>query len=252
MEQLSPERVLSLFLSKGVHHIIQEAGPAYDEELRIAKHMSLNPAQFAQFPASILTGAGEFSEKTEKSCREFTWNFSHPNEKKGLLETVDECMRKITNSWSLIHDARMVTDEIITNAIIHGPFVKMGMCNPEMEQVAQALGSDPKKWPEVFLAQTADRFFIGCRDFHGSLDLEKMLKRVQICFSIGPGDLINFGRGGAQIGSYMVIEACTSFYLAVESGVSTTLIYGFPKRTIALSRRAIPKNLHIIWLKGVP
>ncbi len=248
-DRLSPERVISLFLNSGFHHVVQKSSPDFVAESAIAESMIQHPDHFLQFPMSVLFAEKNPNLDTERSHRDLSWQVSDPKEKRDLLTTVDEYMKKNATPQSLAQDAKMVVDEIITNALHHGPFVGSGITGPSSEQIRQSLGSDPKKWPQVFVGRTAERIFVGCSDFNGSLNLEKMIKRIQFAFISGPGEIINFGRGGARIGAFMMFECCTSFYAAVDEGKITTIVCGFPQRKSAKVRHEMPKNLHLIWRK---
>ena len=73
-----------------------------------------------------------------------------------------------------------------------------------------------------------------------------VLERIRKCMELGVANAIRQGEGGAGIGSYMVFDACLSYYAGVtpgkESVVCVTMPLGLNRRTMA----GLPKNIHLI------
>jgi hypothetical protein len=82
--------------------------------------------------------------------------------------------------------------------------------------------------PIFFLSDDFERIVIGCCDRYGSLKIPALLNRVKLCYENSIADMINYSAGGAGIGTYIVLEKVTSFYVGVQTGVSTLVCCAFP------------------------
>jgi hypothetical protein len=104
---------------------------------------------------------------------------------------------------------------------------------------------DGKK-ARLFAAEDGQRLLVGIEDPFGSLDVKAYLNRIHKCYS-SVKDSINFGEGGAGIGSYIIFNAGSSLYYGVKPGQTTLLICVLPYKMSRRQREDLPKHLH--WIK---
>jgi hypothetical protein len=72
------------------------------------------------------------------------------------------------------------------------------------------------------------------------------LARIDECMKKGVAKSIQNGPGGAGIGSFLIFNASTSFYLGVDRGRKTTVGCALPIAGRAREDYSLPKNLHIL------
>jgi hypothetical protein len=84
------------------------------------------------------------------------------------------------------------------------------------------------------------------KDQYGTLNIEKLIERIKLCYIHNPKSQINFGPGGSGIGTFMIFDSCTSLYVAVQRGICTTVCCTFATKLSARKRNQIPKNIHLL------
>jgi hypothetical protein len=57
--------------------------------------------------------------------------------------------------------------------------------------------------------------------------------------------MINYGEGGAGVGSFLLFRQAIGVYLAVQPGAQTIIAMTFPTRGGSRHRQSIPKSLHV-------
>jgi hypothetical protein len=102
---------------------------------------------------------------------------------------------------------------------------------------------------QLFAGVLDDRLGIGCRNPFGSLQLKPLLNKMQKCYGDGVGESINMGPGGAGIGSFLVFNTGSSYYVAIVKGEATVLSISVPINMSARKRGELPKNLHFFEIK---
>jgi hypothetical protein len=244
-DNMTAANVLSLYTARNVRHIVQKSNLLPECEIKAANVMLDDPAKFLAFPLSTIFGHPQPDDKTEKDHTQLAFRVSEADQKSDLLDAVEKHVSNISSPKSLAIDVRAVGDELITNAIYNAPFVdrENSFSGPTRDKAKVLI--DPKKRPLVFIGTNEERVVFGCRDFYGRLNVKKIAARIQLCYQNNPSQLINYGPGGAGIGSYMVFDSCVSMYIAVEANKSTTICCVFPTHMSARKRHILPKNLHI-------
>jgi hypothetical protein len=245
-DKLSTIKVLSLCIQSSFRHVVQTSNLDCDAEIKVSTDMIQNPESFLLYPLSNIFGAENPSTKTEKELSDISTYISQPKEKTDIIEHLVTYVEKYSNPKSLSDDVRMVADELITNSIYNAPFVDKENSNSGPNRTV-AITIDQNKKPHVFAGCDSSRLVVGCTDYYGRLNIKKFIERIEWCYKVNPRDVINFGPGGAGIGSYMIFNLSVSFYVAVDPGVSTTVVCAFPLKMSAKKRQLVPKNIHIIY-----
>lgn len=249
-DNLPSLNVLSLYIQNNVNHIIQKSNFKSENELEVSSLMMSNPTVFIDYPLSAIFGCDNPTYETETKFTQFSSVLENVTHKRNVLAQIENYLTTISNSKSFITDVLTASDEIITNSIYNAPFIAINEEASGTSRDYKKVTIDPSKKPYIFVGKDNDRIIVGCRDLYGSLNTQHLIKRIKKCYENNPGEAMNFGPGGAGIGTFLIFDSCISLYIAVDSGISTTICCAFPLKVSATKRSQIPKNLHIIQRKN--
>jgi hypothetical protein len=241
-QQLGPADVISVAVDHGVQQIVQTANREFAKEIKVSIVMLQNPGCFLECPLSTVLDPDNVSPGREEELTIFKITFSSSREKVSIIEKVREHISPFARSL-LADDICITVDELFTNAIYNAPVEGEGReaidRNPEVEARLEKPGT-------LFLGRVENRVVVGCADLYGSLQPERLLKRIHDCYQYGTEKMMRWGPGGAGIGSYMIYESCSGMYIGIEPGKRTIVCCSFPLKTSAIERQMLPKNLHLI------
>jgi hypothetical protein len=259
IDQISPEQdlgdfiftdnasnltVLQMCLNKNIKHFVQKSNVDHVKEISLSQNMGSDPNSFLLFPLSTIFGQTSPSEETEKKLRHVFFEVCNPNEKYSLLGKIESYVKSLTKASSLQYEVLNASDELFTNAIYNAPFVDQGN-DGGVERDVRKVTVESDKRPYFFAGHDQDRIVIGCSDKFGSLNIEKLLARIKVCYENDLASVINYSTGGAGIGAFMIFESSASVYIGVKQGVQTLVCCSFAYKLNSVSRRQLPKNLHI-------
>jgi hypothetical protein len=236
--------VLSLCVQNGVKHVVQKSSQNSHIEIHFSSLMVNEPGRFFQFPLSCILGALAPSDESEAQMTGVSFLVEKLQERREILASVESYLSVFTSSPALVNDILCVIDETLTNAVYNAPFAGGMITTPSREVLDFPI--DPLKKPMIFVGQDRERIVVGCRDSYGSLNVESLINRIKSCYENQVADMINFGEGGAGIGSFLMFNSCASMYVGVDAGVSTTICFSFPLKLSAAHRSEMPKNIHVI------
>ena len=248
-DQLSTLVILDLCVEDGVKHVIQRSNLGLLEERQLSTAMQERPKDFIKYPLSMIFGDLSATAEGEKRNQSLSVSISSPEMKNDILDQLKSFANQYAKQKSLLYDITLAADELITNAVYNAPYVDFENLTSGPSRTAGGLKIDADKMPRFFAGSDGQRIVIGAQDLFGSLNVDSMMKRIRRCYQSNPRSQISFGIGGAGIGSFMMFDSCTSMYVAVDRGVSTTICCTFPVAMSAKKRSAIPKNIHILDLK---
>ncbi len=246
-DRFPPATVLALYTKRDVKHIIQKTNLCYETEIKVGSTMTILPQQFIDFPLSTILGHENPDQAKENSLAEYSFHMSDVDQKTEYLDMLEAYVQQHAIPKSMSIDVRAVADEVITNSVFNAPFVDLDNSFSGPTRDKGKVMIDPKKQPYCFIGRDNQRLIFGCKDFYGRLNARKIIARIQLCYQNNPGQLINYGPGGAGIGSFMIFDACVSLYIAVDPNNSTTICCAFPLNMAARQRNLVPKNLHIYF-----
>jgi hypothetical protein len=236
--------VLSLCSENDVKHVVQTSNIKSTAEIDFSSQMVQSPSNFFTHPLSCIFGIPEANAENEQMLSSLSFSVQSLTEQKDILASFESFIKKLTPSPALLNDILTVVDEALTNAVFNAPFAGGTATAPPRNEVNVPI--DPDKKPYLFAGHDSERVIVGCRDSYGSLKVPDLLKRIKTCYQNNVGDVINYGEGGAGIGSFMMFESCASMYIGVDSGSSTTICCSFPLKLSATKRGQLPKNIHVI------
>ncbi len=246
-DHFSPATVLSLYTKRNIKHVIQKSNISSEIEIKAASTMLIAPQQFINFPLSTIFGYENPNQTQENLLAEYSFDMSDVDQKTGYLDLLEEYVQTHCHSKSISIEVRAVADEVITNSVFNAPFVDMDNSFSGPTRDKGKVMIDPLKQPHCFMGRDSQRLIFGCKDYYGRLNVRKIIARIQLCYLNNPGQLINYGPGGAGIGSFIIFDSCVSLYIAVDANKSTTICCAFPLNMSARQRNLVPKNLHIYF-----
>lgn len=243
-----PQELIELMLKGPEAHLCQPDGLMYDKEVLTADLLTKNKQYFFSTPATALLWPNEIGKKEELTSLLLNRRFDDSSEKSLILTEVRLKLGSLTKSSSLIDEVLAVTDEFVTNALYNAPYVDpVTHVNQRIDRLTTNVKLPPGKQSRLFVAEDGQRLLIGVEDQFGSLSVQKYLNGIVNCYASGIKDSINFGQGGAGIGSYIIFNAASSLYYGVIPGQTTLLVCVVPYRMSRRSREGLPKHLH--WIK---
>lgn len=231
----SPEAVVDQVLTQGCRHLIQKNSPWADQELKAASLLEQDLEQFFQYPISIILNPDKVNLETEKSLLIYEKRFNSLSEKEKTLYEIEQLMQSLTKSSTLISDVITVADELFTNVARHASGKKT-----EKESTNLTNGV-------LFIGKSSDRLVVGCRDASGSLNIKSLLTRVRDCYRKGLSQAMNMGKGGAGLGSFLILNVCLSYFISVIKGRQTLICATLPLGMGNRKRSTLSKNLH--WIE---
>jgi hypothetical protein len=248
---LEPEAVLTLALDSGFTHICQKGGHLFDAEIESANLMIQSPESFLEFPSATILTPGALSAESEKKLIIHDTKFNSSSDKLQVLTAITNMMELKGLSQTINDDVIAVADELFTNAIFNAPFVdKDTHQNPGICRKRLDVKLDDGKFGRMFLANDEKRLVIGCEDPYGSLDLKRYMTKIKATYQRGPAATINFGPGGAGIGSYIIFNAGSSLYFGVWPGKASIVCCVIPLGMSNRKRIQLSKHVHLIHKVG--
>ena len=247
-DALTPEQMLQLVVDVDLGHICQKGGHLFDREMLSAEMMVRSPETYLEFPVATILSPHDLSEAAEKKLLLVDQNFCSSMEKQDILTLVTNAMQSKGLSQTIIDDVVGVADELFTNAIFNAPFVDQAThLNPGVSRSQLEITLDSGKTGRLFLAHDESRLIVGCRDPFGSLELKRYMTKIRATYQKGAAATINFGPGGAGIGSYIIFNAGSSLYFGVWPGRATLICCVVP---LGMSnRKRIQLSKHVHWIQ---
>jgi hypothetical protein len=204
--------------------------------------------RYFKFPIATILTPEELSRESEHALIALERNFDSSSQKHDVLTAMTNAMQTRAFPQTVIDDVVAISDELYTNAIFNAPFVdKNTYKNPGISRTSSEVKLTGGKFARMFLAHDENRLVVGCEDPFGTLDLERFLQKVRSTYQRGPAASINFGPGGAGIGSYIIFNAGSSLYFGVNPGVASLICCVIPLGMSNRKRMQLDKHLH--WIK---
>jgi hypothetical protein len=248
-EGLEPEHILRVATERSVSHLCQKNGHEFDKEMRTSNNLILAPDTYFAYPIASVFTPDDLSAASEKALIASEQFFDCSNQKRSVLESITTEMSKRGLAQTLIDDVVAVADEMFTNAVFNAPFVdKVTHINPNVSRNTLEIQLEDGKRGRLFLAHDESRLMIGCEDPYGSLSVEKYLNKVKATYAQGAAATMNFGPGGAGLGSYIIFNAGCSLYYGVRPGHATIICCVLPLGMSNRKRAQLPKHFHWIQL----
>ena len=234
-DSMQPSDLLDHAIEHEFSQIVQKPSPKLDREIDCSVVMLSDKDRFLNFPLSTILSPKEASPEKEAELTKFEYRFDRPMQKYEMLQKLDQVVSPVFKSKLVMNDAILVADEFFTNAVFNAPGTSRDAPLADVQKVRPG---------RVFAGHDDLHVIIGCEDQYGSLDPRKLLKRIRECVKHGVADALNFGYGGAGIGTFMIFDACVGLYLGVDKGKRTVIAAALPIRGSYRQRVGTPKTLH--------
>lgn len=221
---LGPEAVVRSSLEMIQHHIVQKNSERFEDEIRAGIGLIQNYQNYFEETYQL------YGEPHQK---DFKFLFSGPEDKAAMKDQVirfaGEC-----GSEAVLQNVDSIVEELYMNAVIDAP----------REAISLGIKKSPKP-NQMYLARSKRNLQISCTDFCGSLDLNKLMNRMNEVYTKGAGQAINFASGsGAGLGCVILFENCVSLYFGVIPGVMTKVSCVIPLGVSNRQRERMKKSLH--------
>jgi hypothetical protein len=248
-DQLTPEEILRYGTDFKIRHICQRQGLNFESAMKNAHVMLANPEDYFRFPCSTILRPDAVGEEAEKQVKLFDFKFTMSDQKTEALNEIINLMTSSAAGQTVIEDVVSVGDELFTNALYNAPFVDaVTGHNPGVSRHDTDIRLEDGKHGRLFLAMNESLLVVGCEDPYGSLNIDRYMRKIQATYSRGPAATMNFGPGGAGIGSYIMFNAGASLFFGVKPKQMTTLCCAIPLGMSYRKRVVLPKHLHWIQL----
>lgn len=232
----------------GRRHLVQKGLEDTMREIRVARLMNQKPGLFMNSPISLTLAPRFAGQEMEDRLTLAEWSLSNHNDKTKILEDISHLFDESRLNSILRDDLMLTADEFCCNVLFNASR-KDGVNNLNLQTTVETSKANSLLRPALVRVGAYKGYLaIACWDGFGSLDPQRVLNRLLACLRDGPGAALNKSEyGTAGIGSFLVFNACTSLYMAVEKNVGTQFCALFPLRARARERNARPKHLH--WLQ---
>lgn len=247
VEKMETADLVDLAMQPGVSHLVQKSQPETMREIRTSKLLQNNPADFFNFPLATTLSPRSPDPELEKALTLVEWQFSNLTEKEKILNDVEDLFEQTRLNRSLRDDVTTAANEFACNVLFNAP-CEGGVNVRDLKSTVRDAETNIKSPAVMKIGAFKGYLALTCQDSYGTLQPNRILTRIKNCAVKGPGESINFDdRGTAGIGCFMVFNACSSFFMAVETGKRTQFCALFPLIWKAKGRNANTKNLH--WLE---
>lgn len=231
---VQPAEVVGLIGDPTVRHVIQEDGWDFQSELEAAKTMIERPESFISNPLSVILGRPQLAPG-----QIFNISSQADEKKTKTLFQFELFLTSLTGSRSIADQAMMIADEFFTNAAKAMKASKISDSEEKLSSGATAPQID------FFSGTFGGRLVIGCRDPFGKLEISTIIERLTSCYQKGVAQSIRHGSGGAGIGTFMVFDACISYYAMVHKNRSSVVCAVLPLSSKRKDAEGLSKNIHL-------
>lgn len=172
--------------------------------------------------------------------REFEFKFNSASDKAELKNAVMEFVSEIASD-NVSESVDAILEELYMNAILDAP-------KEAVNQGRNNCSYEPDKTAVIRIFQSDSRLAIVCEDPFGSLNLAKLVNRMDEVYQKGAGTAIRLDDdgNGAGLGCMMMFEHCESLFMGVMPGKKTLVTCLIPLKVSNRKRAQIKKSLHLI------
>lgn len=223
-ENLEPNQVVSEIIGKGIRHLVQKNEGRFENDLSAAGKIVDNSEQYFESDFCLFNGA---------TLESVSLKFKQAADKQNLKDAAMAFVNEI-GSDSVTQAAEAIIEELYMNAVIDAP--------REAQKNNWVLSESPC---ELFLAKTDKVLQISCLDYFGSLDVNKVFRRMAEVYEKGAGQAINLNTGsGAGIGCILLFENSSGMVFGVKLKEKTKVTCLVPIGISNRQRAQMKKSLH--------
>lgn len=211
----------NLIVEHNYKHVCQEDGFQFFEETKIAEKLS-NPKTVNWIsPIENLFLGQSLELKTLEVTKE--------SKKHDLIQEVENFFLINKVKQTLLQDICLAVEETMSNVLMHAaPHIQSN----KIGQIQLAI--DPANFKAGFV----------CQDFAGKMNIDKMLKKIHTCYADGVGNSISMTTRGAGIGTFLVFDGASSYFIFNKQDQSAFVGASYPIMSDK-KRLAFFKHFHI-------
>lgn len=219
-DKLDPAQVLQLVHRRQINHVIQNSFQSLEEKIQIMSALDKDTYSYYDIEFDLLV------KKNRVKILKF---FTSTEREKVMSKTfeflqIDPCSSRNTKVQSVL-------EEMVMNAQISAPTIRR---------------SDKVLLSEIKIEQSDDLVSFSLIDRYGALNTEKFLMKVESGLSVGMSNAINYGRGGAGVGSSIIFNFVDSLYLGCIPNKITRVSVVMPYNKSEKKLELIQKSLNIV------
>lgn len=232
-ENMGPADVISHALSQGAFHLVQKDGISFEKEKALAELMISNPKSFFNDPMRSIVQELLLKEN------HFTFRCPSTTNKRSVIQYLEDFLHQHPKTKNVHDEVLLAADEIFTNASKNsGSFYDSAAAH-------NAIAGDIDF--QAYVDQ--ERVIIVCSDTYGRLVIPQLLDKIHFCFQRGVAGAIQQGDAGAGIGSFLIFNNCSSYYIGVEPGKRTVVGVGFQYSPRSPDKESLSKHLNFVSIE---
>ncbi len=239
-KDLPPNQLMNLFVNQGVRHVVQMPNKNFSRQVAFTAQVMTTPKEFFENPRQFFLQNGNHSLIGSPSQLFEYLTKDHPD-KEGILEILRRDIKTVPKMNTVRDPALMAADEMLMNIYKDAPhYFKKEY--PE----ASFAGRSSK----LCLAHDGEYLLLWTEDDFGSLSVEKLLKRLQACYSeeqIAP--IMDENATGAGLGCRTIIDLSVSVSVFVKPGVKTIFSALLPIGLSYRQQQGLPKNFQVFAMQ---
>jgi hypothetical protein len=221
-DQVEEKQVLNLALRQEIHHVVQNSLQSLDDKVQRLNSLTEDYRKYFHSHFNILLNPEAVK----------IFSIGPKDNRLTHIELIFKFL-DIDMMSSRAQPMVQVIEELIMNAQITAPLQRQNVTPKSIE---------------IKIERKKDLIAISAIDYYGTLGVDKFLKRIENAFSVGLGQSINFGRGGAGLGSSIIYKYAESIFLGciTEQCTRVSVVMPFNKSEKIFS--TIQKSIHVIKL----
>ncbi len=220
---LTDSQLIEYMLYKNYKSIVQNSFQPATEKLKLIKRLSISRNQFFNLEFNLL----------EEGAKTATLTFGRQTSREEIQAEVCDFIGMSAESTRASKVLQTI-EELLMNVQVTSANTKTA--------AGQALSYLKLECSDNLIAISA---FDDC----GSLDSKKFLKKIESGLSLGLDKSINFGKGGAGLGSSYIFKNCDSLFLGVNTSKKTRVSVIMPYNVTERKFDGLQRSVHIIDIK---
>lgn len=238
-DALNSTQVVSLAYKNGLCHIVQ-GNDNKEMELRFSESVVQNKKDFFDDPVRFLAYEKK-SSLIGDPIKQFNYIAKEKSDKQLCTDRILADLSDLSLTERDKESCLVVADELIMNIVYDAP--------KYYEQIPDEIKNKKQR------AQQSELIVVCCNkylvfiaiDSYGSIDINKLLSRLDYCYS-APKVILNMNEeaGGAGYGCRMIYDCSISLTIAVDVGVKSIVACTIPYGSSQRKTNKIFKSLHIV------
>lgn len=232
-DQIPPNQLLSLISENKTHHVIQLSNLDYKRNFSNAATLMADKKKIFENPVSIFLDGDNVQESRVM--------ISQSPKKDEISNQIRDFLELVPKGKTIKDSALIVAHELLINVMYDAPkyYFEKYKKTRSFQNITDPAG-------EIIMAYDDKKLLMGAVDHYGSLNIPKLISRLNETFQ---EEMVNVGMdpdSGAGIGCRMMFELTTEMFFSVSENVRTFVGGCFPLGMSLRKQQMTPKNVHIV------